>query len=89
MKIKREIWLTLYGVFLALLIQTIYDAIGPQPLKSVVGLGVSALGLWSLLFFAFKKETGRNDENKEPEQIKLLKEISAKLDKIIDSKNKL
>ena|SRR4030067_133792 len=54
---KREFWLFLWGIFIAFLIQVIYDAIGffGQNLKIVIGLALAFVALAILALIAYCK----------------------------------
>lgn len=70
MERKREVWLALYGVLLALLIQVFYDAagfLGSIP-KFATGLGIAALGFALLGFYATNSFNWKKDnQSNKPE----------------------
>jgi hypothetical protein len=80
MERKREVWLTLYGVFLALLIQVIYDWAGflGTMLRLAIGLGIACCGLIPLAIFAtnsfhWKKQSDKPNDSKKNLQIEMLR----------------
>ena len=71
MERKKELWLTLYGVFLALLIQVIYDWAGflGTILRLTVGLAIACGGLIPLAIyttnsFHWKKQSDKSKNTK-------------------------
>jgi len=76
---RIDLWFLFYGIFVAFLIQVLYDQLGKY--RFPIGIAIAATGLIILWIVIYVNPPKR----RESEQIKLLKEISEKLDKISDS----
>jgi hypothetical protein len=67
-KRKSEVWLLFYGIFVALLIQSFYDAAGSyfggtwnlgSLVQLTIGLGASALGFPLLIIWLLRRKNAK------------------------------